>query len=233
MSIKVIDKNYGSIPHLSTSKMYQQADKKAELGQEKILTKKARDWKDLIIVAEKIDGSNIGVIKKDGRLVALTRVGYDANTSPWENHKLFYKFIYKNESMFSWLLEGWRIVGEWCLQAHGTLYDISNESPFVAFDIISPENKRMLYIDFVKVCSKFSIPMVPLLHIGQPISIGDAIALMGKGHYGKPDRPEGVVYRVERGGKVEFLAKWVRTDKEDGKYLKSLIWNRGSDLWVA
>lgn len=233
MSAKIIDKNYGSIPHLSTSKMYQQSDKRAELGQELILTKKARDWKDLIIVTEKIDGSNMGVIKKNGRLIVLVRSGYDANTSQFESQRLFYKFIYKNESMFSWLPEGWRVVGEWCLQAHGTIYDISDESPFIAFDIINPDNKRILYIDFIKTCSKFSIPMVPLLHIGQPISIGDAIVLMGKGHYGKPDRPEGVVYRVERDGRVEFLAKWVRSDKEDGKYLGSTIWNIGSEKWVA
>ena len=49
---KVIDRNYGSIPHLSTSKMSQQADKKIAFGQEEILTKKARDWKDMIVLTE-------------------------------------------------------------------------------------------------------------------------------------------------------------------------------------
>ena len=34
--------------------------------------------------------------------------------------------------------------------------------------------------------------------------------------------PEGVVYRVERKGKVDFLAKWVRPDKDDGKYLENI-----------
>ena len=32
------------------------------------------------------------------------------------------------------------------------------------------------------------------------------------------DAPEGMVYRVERRGKVDFLAKWVRKDFEEGKY---------------
>jgi len=39
-----------------------------------------------------------------------------------------------------------------------------------------------------------------------------------------------MVYRVERKGKVDFLAKWVRQDFEAGKYCigideKDLIWN--------
>jgi hypothetical protein len=39
--------------------------------------------------------------------------------------------------------------------------------------------------------------------------------------------PEGVVYRVEDKDRVLFLAKWVRGDKVDGKYLfqNPPIWN--------
>jgi len=233
MSEKIIDKNYGSIPHLSTSKLTQQADKKIHEGQEKILTEKERDWKDTIIITEKIDGSNVGVIKKDGRLIALSRAGYDVNSSPYDQHKLFYKYVYNNVSMFSWLPDGWRVVGEWCIMAHGTIYDISGESPFVAFDIVNQEDERITYIDFIKICSKYSIPTVPLLHIGQAVSIKNAVKLMGSGHYGKPDKPEGFVCRVEREGKVDFLAKWVRHDKEDGKYLDNIIWNTGSEPWRA
>jgi hypothetical protein len=36
---------------------------------------------------------------------------------------------------------------------------------------------------------------------------------------------EGVVYRVERKGVVDFLAKYVRPDKVDGKYLS------GDPIW--
>lgn len=227
MSEKIIDKNYGSIPHFSTSKLSQQADKKIETGQEKILTDKARDWRDTIIITEKIDGSNVGVIKKDNRLIAISRAGYPVDSSPYDQHKLFAKYVYKNEIKFSWLPEGWRVVGEWCIMAHGTIYDITGESPFLAFDIIDNKNKRILYIDFIKLCSKYNIPNVPLLHIGQPVSLKNAIKLLGSGSYGKPEKPEGFVYRVEREGRVDFLCKWVRHDKEDGKYLKKVIWNSG------
>ena len=48
--------------------------------------------------------------------------------------------------------------------------------------------------------------------------------------HGALDPIEGIVYRVERLGKVDFLAKWVRPDKADGCYLpsesgQSEIWN--------
>jgi hypothetical protein len=41
------------------------------------------------------------------------------------------------------------------------------------------------------------------------------------GFQGAIDKVEGVVYRVERKGKVDFLCKYVRPDKKDGCYLES------------
>jgi len=227
MSEKIIPRNYGSIPHFQSSKMSQQADKKIDIGSEKILTEKTRDWKDLIIVTEKIDGSNVGVIKKNGNIISLTRAGYEATTSEYEQHLYFDKYVTQNFNKFSWLHEGWRIVGEWCAMAHGTIYDITGDSPFLAFDIFDENNVRLTYLDFIGYTFKYDIASVPLLHIGQPISIKQAIKLLGNGHYGKPENPEGFVYRVERSGEVDFLAKWVRYDKEDGKYMKDVIWNNG------
>jgi len=44
------------------------------------------------------------------------------------------------------------------------------------------------------------------------------------------ENPEGIVYRVERKGKVDFLAKWVRSDFPTGIYCihveeQNLVWN--------
>ena len=224
---KVICKNYGSIPHMSTSKMTQQADKKITMGQELILTKKARDYKDLIIVTEKIDGSNVGVLKKDGKLIPITRSGYTALSSPYKQHHEFNKWVYGNNKLFSWLPEGCRVCGEWTIQTHGIKYNIESESPFMAFDIIDKNNKRLTFLNTLKLCVKYNIPVVRLLHIGQPINIKNAVDLLYKNPYGKTKTPEGVVYRVERNNNVEFLAKWVRADKEDGKYIKYGIYNEG------
>jgi len=217
---------------LSTSKMSQQADKKIEIGQEAILTVKARDWKDLIILTEKVDGSNVGVVKKNGVLYPITRAGYEANTSQYSQHMAFERWANNNKGMFDWLPESWRICGEWCVMAHGTIMDITDDSPFVAFDIFDDKNKRIIFIDFYAKCKAHGIPMVPILHIGQPVSIKNAIKLLGQGHYGKPEKPEGCVWRCEREGRVDFLAKWVRADKEDGKYLDTETWNTGYEKYV-
>ena len=228
---KIIDKNYGSIPHLSTSKLTQQADKKIHIGQEKILTEKTRDRHDVIIVTEKIDGSNVGVIRKNGELIAIGRSGYTAQSSPYRQHQLFASWV-KKQTMFDWLPEGWRVCGEWCILRHGTVYDITDESPFVAFDIIDAENKRLPYLDFSFKCDRYNIIPVPTLHRGKPISIAEALQKLDGGYYGKPDKPEGVVYRVERNGVVDFLAKWVRADKEDGKFLDVETWNIGAGQYL-
>lgn len=230
MSEKIIDRNYGSIPHLSSSKMSQQADKKISIGQENILTKKPRDWKDLVIVTEKIDGSNVGVVKTTKGLFAITRHGYSAISSPFKQHHYFHEYVLDNDELFSWLPIGWRVCGEWCAMAHGTLYDITDESPFVAFDIFDGNNSRIPYMYFFALCHKYDIPVVPLLHIGQPISIKNAIDLLGSGHYGKPEKPEGVVYRSERLGEFDFMAKWVRGDKVDGEFMDKEIWNKGFNV---
>lgn len=232
--MKILTSNYGSIPHLSTSKLTQQADKKIEIGQEKILTEKARDWKDLIIVTEKIDGSNVGIYSGIEEIIPITRKGYRAESSPFKQHHLFSKYVKKMFPKVKRCLPGaWRIVGEWCAVAHGTMYDLSDfDPPFVAFDIFDERNQRLKYLDFIGWCAIMEVPTVPLLHIGQPITIKSAVKLLGDGHYGKPEKPEGVVYRVERDGEVDFLAKWVREDKEDGKYLHGdEIYNKGME-WL-
>ena len=227
---KIIDKNYGSIPHLSISKLGQQADKKITIGQELLLTKKARDWRDLIIVTEKLDGSNVGIVRKNGKLIAITRSGYDAITSPYEQHHVFDKWLRLHKTKFQWLKEGWRICGEWLMEACGTKYDITECSPFVAFDMIDPSNARMKFIDQIIYFSKHHIPFVPIIHIGHPISIKNAMDKLGSGMYGKAEKPEGLVYRMERNGQFDFMAKFVRKDKEDGKYMDSHLINKGFEL---
>ena len=78
-------KNYGSIPHLPGSRVGP-GDHKCHEGQERIATRKTRDRHDCILVQEKLDGSNTGVARMDGAIYALTRAGYLATTSPYEQH---------------------------------------------------------------------------------------------------------------------------------------------------
>lgn len=223
---KVIPANYGSIPHLSISKLNQKADKKITENQEKILTEKARDYKDLIIVTEKLDGSNVGIYKKNDQLIPLTRKGYTALSSPYKQHYLFYEWVMKNQSRFNWLPDGWRIAGEWLLQVHGTKYDLNFYDIFYAFDIFDSENKRLLYLEMIKILYLYGISTPNLIHIGSPIKIETAYKKLQLEF--NDDTPEGVVYRCERNNEVDFLAKYVRENKEDGKYMKEEIFN---DNW--
>lgn len=228
-------KNYGSIGHLPNSRMGE-GDHKVPDGMDKICTVETRDKHDTIIVQEKLDGSNVGVAMVDGEIYPLTRAGYIANTSPYKQHHVFYDWVIENKERFeSILCEGERIVGEWLYQAHGTKYDLPHE-PFVAFDIME-KSKRSTYSDFYnRVRGTFIIPH--LVHVGGAISVEEVMNKLGEyGHHGALDKIEGAVWRVERnnlidkkkGGErraeVDFLAKFVRPDKEDGCYLESVTFS--------
>lgn len=220
-------KAYTSISHLPNSRLGL-GDHHISLGQARIATEKTRDKFDLIIVQEKLDGSNVCVAKINDVLYPLIRAGYVANTSRWEQHQLFYKWAMQNYSRFDKVLQnGERLCGEWLLQAHGTRYNLPHE-PFVVFDLIN-ENGRLCYSEFKsRIGDSFILPK--LLHSGSPISVKDALKLLGTlGFHGAIDEVEGVVYRVERKGKVEFICKFVRHDKVDGKYLEEQY--KGKPVW--
>lgn len=225
-------KSYGSIPHLPGSRVGPM-DYHIHEGQAKIATEKVRDKHDVVIIQEKLDGSNVGVAKINGQILAITRAGYLANTSKYQQHIYFHNWVEREIERFNKILQdGERICGEWLAQAHGTRYDLKHE-PFVAFDIINGK-ERLPYDDFTnRVRNLFVIPN--LLGTG-PMSIESVlnkIGANGKACYnphGALDGIEGAIWRVERKGKVDFLTKFVRTDKIDGKYLPEFN-GTGNPIW--
>lgn len=211
-------KNYGSIPHLKGSRLGPK-DYHCTPGQEDIATKKTRDRWDLVIVQEKLDGSNVGVAKVNDEIVALTRAGYLASDSKYYQHRAFAEFVKKEERRFYDLLkEGERVAGEWLLVAHGTMYKLDHE-PFVPFDIMMAD-KRTTYMEFVNRVLPRDFVLPNLIHIGQPIAIKHFESVVGNGNHGATEKIEGGIWRVERKQKVDFLIKYVRDGKEDGKYLE-------------
>lgn len=221
-------KAYGHIAHLPGSRMGP-ADHKIHEGQARIATEKVRDKHDRVIVQEKLDGSCVAVANVDGKIVALGRAGYPAWSSPFEQHHLFASWVQHNEPRFLGALEdGERLVGEWLAQAHGTRYELEHE-PFVAFDIMRAKS-RLPFDRFKEKTEGFITPTV--VHDAfEACSIVEAIDVVGMfGYHGAVDYVEGAVWRVEREGKVDFLAKYVATDKVDGRYLPELsgeppVWN--------
>lgn len=218
-------KCYGSIPHLVGSRLGT-GDHHVDAGQDRICTVATRDRFDTVIVQEKLDGTNVGVVKLDGQLVPLVRAGYRACDTPYEQHTLFWNWVYSQYERFDALLEeGERVCGEWLAQAHGTRYSLSHE-PFVAFDIMKGDD-RALWAEVYERCKAVKLTTPHVAGIGPSMSIDTAMERLGKrGWHGASETIEGAVWRVERQGKVDFLAKYVRPDKEDGCYLNAEpLWN--------
>jgi RNA ligase len=223
-------KAYGSIPHLIGSKTGT-GDHTVHQGQHDICTTKTRDKHDVIIVQEKFDGSNVAVAKTNGQILALTRAGYLAETSPYEMHHAFANWVRNSESLFKYLLnEGERICGELMLQAHGVKYCIDAKNPIIWFDLMRGI-ERETHAVFMERTAGVGLYFPPVLWNGDAITIENAFSLIDTQDKPFPfwclEKPEGIVYRVERKGKVDFLAKWVRPDFETGKYLNlsQTIWN--------
>jgi len=221
-------KAYGSIGHLPGSRMGP-ADHHVHEGQGIICTTKARDKHDRIIVTEKLDGSNVAVAKHHGSIIALGRSGYLAKTSPFEQHHLFGDWVMANAERFHAILEeGDRINGEWMAQAHGTRYALPHE-PFVIFDMMT-DGKRWPWDKIRLMALNAGLTTARVLSDGGPFSIESALAAISVSGHGAIDPVEGAVWRVERKGVPDFLAKYVRPEKVDGCYLPEItggdaVWN--------
>lgn len=218
---KIIPSSYGSIAHLPNSRMGI-GDKPLHAGQVNILWTKPRDKHDRIIVQEKVDGSCVSVLKKDGILYALGRAGFLCNSSPYKQHLFFDAWVKENISRFSFLEENQRLVGEWMAMAHGIKYNMLHE-PFVVFDLITGK-VRHPYDEF-KVKTKNFI-QASLLHDGGSLSLESLLPKIVRSYHGG-EFSEGAVYRVERKGVVDFLGKWVNAFHICGKYFseEKEVWN--------
>lgn len=161
-------KNYGSIGHLSNSKLGE-ADSYVNPGQERILTLKKRDEHDEIIVTEKYDGSNVGIAKINGKIIALNRKGYEATTSPYKMHHDFNDYVLTNTGLFKDIInEGERLCGEWIRQPHGIKYN-TESTPIIFFDLFNRTNKRKSFHELTALGNNYSLPIVRVLHIGEAI----------------------------------------------------------------
>ena len=216
-------KSYGSIGHLPGSRLGP-GDHSVHEGQARICTEKVRDRHDLVIVTEKLDGSCMAVARLEGRIVPLGRAGYPAWTSPFEFQRRFGEWVAARDDIFRRVLrEGERLVGEWMYLVHGTIYERLCDL-WYAFDLMRGQDRApMAEIDERLKDTPLSRP-AELFRGNRGYSILEADSLLGWGgvYCAVPDGAEGAVWRVERRGKVDFLAKYVRPGKVDGQYLPDI-----------
>lgn len=224
----LLAKAYGHIPHIPGSRMGL-GDHHCHDGQAAIATTKKRDRHDEISVTVKLDGSCMAVARIDGVIVPLSRSGYLATTSKYEQHQLFADWVHTHQQRFlDALQDGERFVGEWLAQAHGTRYELIH-GPFVAFDVmVGP--KRLSQQEILSRADRAGLPTPCILSCGDSYGLDDAVNAIKIPCHGELDPVEGIVWRVERKGVFDFIVKWVRPDKIDGLYLpeisgKSPVWN--------
>jgi RNA ligase len=219
---------YPRIPHLPGSKMTA-TDQKAEVWQIRACCKRLRSAEDRVVVQEKLDGSCMAVAKAHGEIIPLARSGNRAATSRYLQHRVVHKWAYQNLERFDSLLNENEICfGEWLMQAHGTRYNLSHE-PFVLFDLKS--NDSFLTCDALQERAAAFLFVTPrIIHEGSPLAVEDAVRLLKYSGHGAIDTVEGAIWRVERDGHVDVLAKYVFPEKKIGCFLSELpgqkpVWN--------
>lgn len=219
-------KTYNKIGHLSKSRLGE-GDHFVDAKTEKTATKELDDLLTLIIVQEKLDGSNVCVANVGGEIVAMGRSGYRCSESNQEQHRRFANWVQLKINHFqNLLMPGDRIVGEWLAQAHGTRYELEHD-PFVAFDLFKGED-RCTYHDFLLNVLPWGFITPQVYHIGGSCSISriEKLSSKIKSIHNAIDPIEGFIWRIETNGKFKNIVKYVRAQKEDGKYFKD-----GQEVW--
>ncbi len=226
-------KAYGSIPHLPGSRTGP-ADRHLAPGLARLCTERTRGASDHVVVLEKLDGSCVAAARLGDTIVALGREGRLAASSPNDSRRLWAAWVAANAQRFLATLQpGERLIGEWLALAHGTRYTLPHE-PFVCFDLMR-ERERLPWHELVARTRAGGFVTPGLIHEGGALSIEAVMErLRGGGFHGAVDPVEGAVWRMERregaSMRVEFLAKYVRTDKVDGSLLpentgRPAVWN--------
>lgn len=207
---------YPSIPHLpgsraATDKVLQPAQARRFIDASFVST-------DVVIVEEKLDGSCVLVAREGDAIVALGREGGRAELSLNEGRRMFAAWVEANAARFrEVLVDGERMAGEWLALAHGIRYDLPHE-PFVVFDVFC-KDERASREEVRWRTKRAKLVMAGLVHEGGPIAIEDAVKKLGRGFSGAREAPEGVVFRIERKGRVIDVAKWVRGEQSGRRAL--------------
>lgn len=241
---KIIPRNFGRIGHLFGSRMTDAKDELVSKEDQEKFTKKKIHPTDRIIITEKLDGMNAGVVKKDGKLYPINRKGYDSRSmgimysglkplgDGWANWVLDNYDIYNDI-----LKEGERLVFENCIMTHTLRYKFTSQPVFLLAKY-SGDNKRIDYNSLCLLAREYKLTMPPLLNIGNAIDPKEIIRQYPNGLSGSRDGIEGIVYYYECNGRhvqcVKFVSNPLIGTKHEAptEYNESVIENRNSQCLI-
>ncbi len=190
-----------------------------------------------IWVHEKLDGSCVAVHREGDALIALGRAGDLATESPNPMRRLWAEWVDNHAEQLLKVLEpGERLVGEWLALVHGTHYLLDSEryalGPFVAFALMKGPRYIFSQSAFEERLKGSLLTRAYCLHQGSAITVADIEQRLGKyGHHGATECAEGAVWKIERGGKVLFFGKYVRSEKKAGAYLSETTGQKSRWNW--
>lgn len=212
---KIIARNFGSIGHITGSKMIDRSDFFLSVEEQTKYIQCKRDKNDLVIITEKIDGMNAGVVKKDGYLYPINRKGYDTRIIGSQHKELavlgngWAKWVDEHYAIYDAILqEDERLVFEYAEYRHTLEYKFKCEPVFLLAKY-DANNKRINYASLTELANKYNLMQPPLLNIGVAVPPEIVIEQYPKGLVGVKGQMEGIVYSYEHKDVHESCAKFV------------------------
>lgn len=206
--MKIINSSYPTIQHIKGSKMIDNADKLLGQREQDWLTVKTRSPHDVVIVTEKVDGCNVGVLRRGNELFPILRKGFDVLSNPLDWIREFHEYVdVRKDRFWSLLNDGERVCGEWMIKTHTLQYRMKHE-PFICFDLIT-DNYRDNYLSARHRLKSNGFVTAGLVHYGTAIPAQVAIGMLGDGFHGVAGEPEGIVCRYESKDGFLFSGKYV------------------------
>lgn len=201
---KLIPSNFSSIKHLSGSRLIDDKDSyMSKEGQRKFIEKKL-NLLDNIIVTEKIDGMNAGLMRLNNEYYSLSRKGYDVRTKIlYEDNSINFLFFfwayYCSEFVQKYvLMEGERLVFENAMMIHSLQYDFKKQEPVFLLAVYDKDNKRTNYEDTKDIAYSYDVQLPPVLSERLPLKPEGIMKFYDKSPVGCKGLTEGLVYWYER-----------------------------------
>lgn len=178
-----------------------------------------------VIVEEKLDGANVSIcVDAEGRLRATGRSGRESRDRARQFGRLQAWVAAEQQALRGLLGEGEVAYGEWLFRTHSIRYD-ALPSLLIILDLWHSNRGFASVSERDRRCALAGLQTAPLLFQGVLGSMLRLRALHARASFGAGPA-EGMVLRLEQGGRLESRAKWV----DPGFRRKSeREWRRGAD----